>query len=694
MSSPKLCVRIAGLALLTGLLAWGVSGAATWEQSRWRGAVYYRATFDPDMTADALLHVAAVDSYEVYFNGTLVGTDSVWTRMSGYEVAVKDGRNEIAVKVVNRGRGVGSGLLVAVAAADTLVDGFLAETTTNPRVLPWYWTAELQEGTDWTKVNVARNDAWNRVQEGHVEYRSIAGLVDTVLTVVAGFPGGIDAGGVAGGLVLRSVRGENLALNRPSNRTEVVDGDLNSSWEPQTNAVNFFASIDLQGRRRVHAMRAITRGVRETDLEANSLRGYSVQVSDDQIRWSEVGILHDITQYAWSEVRFPPIWTRHARLVIVDIDPTTSPKIAEVEVLGDGYAEEGVFLSEPLDLESPDAVKNFGRVRWEAVVPERTELALQFRTGDSPADFADAEPGWSAPMADDAGWFPASEPGRYLQYRVHMVSLDGRSTPEFQGLQLDYSAAIAASGARGRVAPNRVPMGVETAFTYFLDLDFAAGDLGIERLRIRVPGPARLDADAAVHDLLAGWSSTQGALTLNFAEPLRDVSTLEVPFRTRSHASLHVFRAYLFSPGSDNPLNVAEDRGEAAYSWSVAVTTSAANALSEVRARPPVFTPNGDGVNDFTVIEFAIAKVAIPRAVEIRIFDLSGVEMRRLQTELLGAGAYGRAEDDGDERSSPGYWDGRDEEGALVPPGIYLYQVEIGLDAGDEVRRGVVSVVY
>ena len=60
-------------------------------------------------------------------------------------------------------------------------------------------------------------------------------------------------------------------------------------------------------------------------LKRNSLRGYSVQVSDNQIRWSEVGVLHDIEAFEETAVHFNPTWTRYVRIVIVDInsgDPT------------------------------------------------------------------------------------------------------------------------------------------------------------------------------------------------------------------------------------------------------------------------------------------------------------------------------------------------------------------------------------
>ena len=39
-------------------------------------------------------------------------------------------------------------------------------------------------------------------------------------------------------------------------------------------------------------------------------------------------------------------------------------------------------------------------------------------------------------------------------------------------------------------------------------------------------------------------------------------------------------------------------------------------------------------------------------------------------------------------------WDGRDDGGALVPPGIYLYRIEVESETERGVAAGTVAVVY
>ena len=93
----------------------------------------------------------------------------------------------------------------------------------------------------------------------------------------------------------------------------------------------------------------------------------------------------------------------------------------------------------------------------------------------------------------------------------------------------------------------------------------------------------------------------------------------------------------------------------------------AAELVSDVVVEPNPFTPNGDGINEVTTVDFSLFRVYEPRPVTVRIFTLAGHEVRRIEQSLLG----GR-------RSVQ--WDGRDAQGALVPPGLYIVQVHAQAD--------------
>ncbi len=692
MASRGRGARLIVLAVTGWWLSANPPAASAWEQTRWGDVVYYRATFRPPAAGSAVLRVAAADSYQVYLNGALVGADSTGCRLRSYAVSVSSQSNHVGVRVANRGAGHGSGLLAAIEG-----DGWRVETTPNAALQAWYWTATPQAGTAWTTAAVSAQTGWQPVQAGTLDRRCIEGLVDPSLAPVAGFPGGLDPGGRAGALVLAPVDGMNLARGRFSNRSVVTDGDPNTSWDPPVNAVNHFAAIDLGVRRCIEAVRVVTRGRTQAELDANSLRGYSAQVSDDDVSWREVAVTYQVPQSAWSELRFAPIQARHVRVVIVAVDPTTSPRVGEIEVLGTGFGREGWYVS-PVLAAGGGAPANLGRVRWEGSLPAGTGVQFQFRTGATPADFTDAEAGWSAPVVADSAWFPAPEPVALWQYRVRLHTSDERVSPVLERLGVEVDAELPASGARAWVWPNRVPMGVDTTFACRVALEFAPGAHGVERLAVAVPAAAELRPSPALAALLAGWECAHGLLTLRFAAPLREPTEVEIALRTRTYAAVHAFRVYLFAPGAANPLNAAEESTPepatgGARSWLVRTTTTGGRTLALAAANPPVFTPNGDGVNDDTVIEFALARVDVPRPVRIEVFDLGGRLVRAWDAGPLAAGEY-RRPSHGLAAGSPGLWDGTDAAGRLVVPGVYVFRVRAEVDAGANVLAGTVAVAY
>jgi hypothetical protein len=104
--------------------------------------------------------------------------------------------------------------------------------------------------------------------------------------------------------------------------------------------------------------------------------------------------------------------------------------------------------------------------------------------------------------------------------------------------------------------------------------------------------------------------------------------------------------------------------------------------IGGVQPAPKVFTPNGDGTNDEVVLTYTLLKLIQPAPVVLEVFDLRGQRVRRVYAGADLNGEYQRP------------WDGRDEEGALVPPGLYLYELRVEGDTGEERRLGVVGVVY
>ena len=103
--------------------------------------------------------------------------------------------------------------------------------------------------------------------------------------------------------------------------------------------------------------------------------------------------------------------------------------------------------------------------------------------------------------------------------------------------------------------------------------------------------------------------------------------------------------------------------------------------LDDFTLVPNPFTPNGDGINDETQIRFSIFKLGAKREATVRIYALDGrrVWERRQQ---VGSGPVTLG------------WSGTDQWGRMVPPGIYLCQVSLDIDAEKAGSSSLVRLIH
>ena len=139
---------------------------------------------------------------------------------------------------------------------------------------------------------------------------------------------------------------------------------------------------------------------------------------------------------------------------------------------------------------------------------------------------------------------------------------------------------------------------------------------------------------------------------------------------------------------SEQPLEVPQgvNGGDASGEYEgnrVSVATSVREqALLEVRAETVVFTPNGDGRNDRVAIGYSLFEVIGQATVAVEVWDLSGRRVAQVYSGVDGIGDYERV------------WDGRDQGGRLVSPGIYLYRVFVDADREKVEKVGLLHAAY
>ena len=138
--------------------------------------------------------------------------------------------------------------------------------------------------------------------------------------------------------------------------------------------------------------------------------------------------------------------------------------------------------------------------------------------------------------------------------------------------------------------------------------------------------------------------------------------------------------AYLLdSQGDDLPQEV-EAAEEGALSVRVPLERQA--VVHRVGVTPNPFTPNGDGVNDQATISYDLLHLIEDVPVSLKVYDLGGNEVRELLANSKQSGRY------------LVNWNGRNAQGAQLPPGLYILQVEVETDSGTQSRSSTVAIIY
>lgn len=347
--------------------------------------------------------------------------------------------------------------------------------------------------------------------------------------------------------------------------------------------------------------------------------------------------------------------------------------------------------------------------------------------------------GWSPPydaalgqveperIADVAGGVQvaASEPRRYFQFALDFSSEEFESAAGVGALAFEMLSPPFAEELIGEIAPRIAAVGEKTRFTYAVMNKSRPGeDRGFDRLeidtplragavgRVQIRRPAGRVEEADFSDaslerlpLVRGSFSVlevrDQALVIAFPPIEESGALLSVEFdngvlrygttftgrASDSQAGTAIGQEVVAGNAADLSGGGRQDPDLQPVGTPLAGNLSvevpiARDLLINVQADPAVFTPNGDGANDQAAIRYDITNIARPAPVEIRVFDLGGRPVRHLYAAAELSGRFARP------------WDGRDDEGKLVPPGNYLFTVDLEAGTGSQRQLGVVGVAY
>ena len=384
----------------------------------------------------------------------------------------------------------------------------------------------------------------------------------------------------------------------------------------------------------------------------------------------------------------------------------------EIQIFGSGYPQQVSFSSPLIDLGQG---RNLNSVDWGGDIPPGTRVEIRTRTGNEVVEKyqhfdkngkavsekrygklipsfrgridTSISPGgdwssWSKLYAKPGAAFQSPSPRRYMEIDVNLVS----NTPDLAAnlgfLAVNYTSPLAES-AVGEVAPNFAKPGEPTVFTYSM---LPEKTNGFDQILLESTSPVEfVSLSLSGEKVNATKMNTKSGLLVEFPEEI--VTDQLVELRFLSSVFVQSTRFDMFLQNSRNASGVRQrvDPGDAdknvdSNQITVALPVSQ-SLIANTDFNTLSVTPNDDGINDELQIKIGVVNVLQTRPLRFRLLDLAG----RVHYEESVEGTAGQ---------QTFLWNGRNEFGVKVTPGIYLAELCIMGDAGEQIERRLISVSY
>ena len=336
---------------------------------------------------------------------------------------------------------------------------------------------------------------------------------------------------------------------------------------------------------------------------------------------------------------------------------------------------------------SPDEAKK----KYPSAEPTYAKLAIGEKAGIG-YDHANWT-FWSAPLCL-CRW--QRHPHRVPESKTLPPAQSRLSCPKIEdGGQVDFLEVRAsppvATRLVGEVWPVEVKVGQPQQFTYAVRPTLGTNDEGFDRLAIATSSIVEGVAAVRIGDEPVSYAvevSEPHRVVVSFPRlTVEDSGALvEVVFQAQVLRYGSTFAAQVWD--SAQPLEVPQSvqGGDASPAYEGnrvwVATTAREQAVLQMRAASAILTPNGDGYNDTVGLGYDLLELTGAASVEVAVWDLSGRLVRQVYAGRDDVGAYERM------------WDGRNESGRLVPPGLYLYRVSVEADHQTVEQAELLHVVY
>ena len=443
-------------------------------------------------------------------------------------------------------------------------------------------------------------------------------------------------------------------------------------------------------------------------------------------------IVHEFSENtdAVIDLKLPPVPIRR---LLFEADENTRGiwEVAEVEIYGNGFAPFAGYVSNVIDL---GAAASLGQLSWSGEQDEGAQVALSMRSGtdDDPntywrstfrggertrfdvngrplnlSSYNKLQRGeqdgithdtenwafWGAAYDFERGAGPmvGDGPRRYVQIRADFTSTQQASS-QLDYVQFAVSIPPVASEALAEIAPIAVPPGQVTSFTYKIKPKLASEDLGFDSIGIDTPSRAHSVSAVRISGMpvdfeVVEWEDAGFVVKVPRIDVQRTEELIEVDFAAEIFKFGTVFSGRVFD--SERPAEVPQNitAGDAdvlddSNRLSVDLARFGERTIRSLAVNPPVFSPNGDGINDVVQIDYDLLNLVGAVPVQAELYDLSGRSLGIVLDEQTASGRFSAQ------------WDGRDRRGNLLPPGLYLLRLSVEADKGEDARQAIISIVY
>ena len=532
-----------------------------------------------------------------------------------------------------------------------------------------------------------------------------------------------------------------LPANWLEDRVFVVDGDSSTAFVHPPR-INFFRGpgffyttpmfFDLGAPFPIEGVRFATRA----DHPGHKIRQFRLSINDGReesknekgnLIWT---LVHDEKDNLSPvvELDIEPQIARHVYLHPLEVGETW--EVAEFEVYGQGFVPQASFLSDPIDL---GRASSLGRIWWNGDLDLGAKIVIQSRSGsdDQPEVYwrktgvggeevpfgANGQPmsrknyeampknvrggitqdleNWSVwhtyEYADGLAGIQIRSPSPRQYVQLHIAFFSARlAGGQIDSLFFEFSQPPVVSEAIGEIYPPFVESPDPVRFTYAVRTRLEAEQAGFNVFAVSTS--ARLEAihevriDREVVDFTPSFDPADPhQFAVQFDRIDQDQTLLEVDFDARVFNYGTAFNGAVSDADSDEvPQSVIPgDAISELLSDALNVRTPLKGGLlSAVQVVPNPFSPNGDGVNDQVQFSYTLLRLTDAVPLETEIYTLAGNRVRTLGVGEGGSALYQTA------------WDGRDDQGELVDPGLYIYRVVVEAGSGREERLGAIALAY